>query len=79
MKQQFILTQEEFTLLNDIINGNGGFQSLQKKILSQIDNQLKITLDENDIERICRYIKDYETGGAQAQFLHIFKKYLSCL
>jgi len=78
-KQQFTLTQDEFHLLNNIIEGQGGFQSLQKKLLSQIDNQLKMILHDNDIERICRYIKDYGTGGAQTQFLNIFKNHLSCL
>ncbi len=77
--EEIILTQDEFYLLNTIINGQGGFQSLQKKLLSQIDQQLKITLYEDDIERICRYIKDYGTGGAQTRFLNIFRNYLPCL
>jgi hypothetical protein len=77
--KQIKLTQDEFNLLNNKIKGQGGFQSLQQKLLSKVDDQLKITLDDNDIERICRYIKDYGTGGAQTQFLNIFRNYLPCL
>jgi len=78
MEHKINLTPEQYNLLNKEIKGEGGFQSLQRKLLSQL-NGLSLILYPEDIERICRYIKKYGNGGAQKQFFEIFKRHLQCL
>ena len=73
------LTKSEYDLLFSNIKGQGGFQSLQKTLQTKVDDNLEIILNETDVEKICRYVKEYGTGGAQAQFLNIFKNHLECL
>jgi len=75
---QIQLNQNELSLLNNTMQGQGGFQSLQKKLQQQVDNNV-ITLDDDDIEKLCRYINSYGSGGIQKQLLNIFKNYLQCL
>lgn len=76
---EFTLTRKQYDLLSHTINGQGGFQSLQKKLLSQINEDLLLILNDDDVEKICRYIKRYGQGGAQKQFYEVFKEFLPCL
>jgi hypothetical protein len=72
------LTQSEYNLLFNNMKGQGGFQSLQKILQTKVNKNLEIILNKTDIEKICRYAKEYGTGGAQTKFLNIFKNYLEC-
>jgi hypothetical protein len=73
------LTQNEFNLLSNKIKGQGGFQALQEELQNKVNKNLEIILNEADIEKICRYVKKYGKGGAQTQFLNIFKNHLECI
>ena len=72
------LTQSEYNLLFNNMKGQGGFQSLQKILQTKVNKNLEIILNKTDIEKICRYVKEYGTGGAQTKFLNIFENYLEC-
>jgi hypothetical protein len=72
------LTQNEYNLLFNNIKGQGGFQTLQKKLQGKTNGNSEIILTEEDMEQICRYVKKYGTGGAQTKFLNIFENYLEC-
>jgi len=75
---QVQLTQNEYNLLFNNIKGQGGFQTLQKNLQTKTNENLEITLNEEYIEKICRYVKKYGIGGAQTKFLNIFENYLEC-
>lgn len=54
----------------------GGFQSLMKKLRSNLDATGALQLDEFDLERIPRYAFKYKGGGWQDRLLVIFSRTL---
>lgn len=55
------------------VNGSGGHQSLMNKLKAQCDYILKY--DDNDLEKLKRYSREYGDGGFQDRF----KAILSCI
>lgn len=60
------LLPEELTWLRRPISGQGGFQSLLRRIQNQISDE-KLVLNESDAERLIRYASQYGGGGFQAR------------
>ena len=58
------LDDEQLERLNRPVRGEGGFQSLLRRIQSQIVGKT-LVLSEADGERLMRYAKVYSTGGFQ--------------
>ena len=58
---------------------NGANAEIEATIsMDEVNKNLEIILNKTDIEKICRYVKEYGVGGAQTKFLNIFKNYLEC-
>jgi hypothetical protein len=60
------LLPKELTWLRRPISGQGGFQSLLRRIQNQISDE-KLVLNESDAERLIRYASQYGGGGFQAR------------
>lgn len=60
------LTDDEMEYLEKPVSGQGGFQSLLRRIQSQIAGN-KLSLSVSDGERLLRYARDYGGGGFQAR------------
>jgi hypothetical protein len=58
------LSREDLELLIRPVAGQGGWQSLLRKLQRQIDGNT-LTLSEDDSRRILRYILSYGSGGWQ--------------
>lgn len=58
------LNREDLQLLMRPVAGQGGWQSLLRKLQKQIDGNT-LTLTEDDSRRILRYILSYGSGGWQ--------------
>lgn len=58
------LTREDLELLMRPVAGQGGWQSLLRKLQKQINGNT-LTLTEDDSRRILRYILSYGSGGWQ--------------
>ena len=58
------LNREDLELLMRPVAGQGGWQSLLRKLQKQIDGNT-LTLTEDDSRRILRYILSYGSGGWQ--------------
>lgn len=58
------LSREDLELLRRPVAGQGGWQSLLRKLQKQIDGNT-LTLSEDDSRRILRYILSYGSGGWQ--------------
>jgi hypothetical protein len=58
------LSREDLELLMRPVAGQGGWQSLLRKLQKQIDGNT-LTLSEDDSRRILRYILSYGSGGWQ--------------
>lgn len=78
MTSRFIvLDAQESSVLQQPVVGQGGFQSLMRRLQSQFragTSELKITPD--DIEQIQKYAFDYEQGGWEDDLLKIFARHL---
>lgn len=58
------LNRKDLELLMRPVAGQGGWQSLLRKLQKQIDGNT-LTLTEDDSRRILRYILSYGSGGWQ--------------
>jgi hypothetical protein len=58
------LNREDLELLMRPVAGQGGWQSLLRKLQKQIEGNT-LTLTEEDSRRILRYILSYGSGGWQ--------------
>ncbi len=67
------LTDEELENLQRPISGEGGFQSLLRRIQNQIVGKV-LVLSEADGERLIRYEKRYGSGGFQGRLGRIVQK-----
>lgn len=72
--KEVILDQQAMDLLMKEVNGTGGHQSLLRKLQGQVADT-KLKYDEEDIEKIERYARDYGKGGFQDRF----KAILECI
>lgn len=61
------LAKEEVELLSRPIHGQGGFQTLLRRLQSQLNEESQLVLGIDDVERIARYCAKYKTGGFQDQ------------
>ena len=61
------LTPEEVELLSRPIHGQGGFQSLLRRLQSQLNDESQLVLTIDDVRRIVRYWARYGTGGFQGR------------
>ena len=60
------LTKEDMEQFRRPINGNGGFQTLLRRLRAQINPQTnELDLRESDMEKIERYSSQYGLGGFQ--------------
>jgi len=72
----FTLTQAEMAEIQKSINGQGGHQTLMRKLRGQLNQQTgEITLTDADIGKIMRYA-DYSQGGFQDRFKKAFRRNL---
>lgn len=72
---EYFLTDGQYDLLITKQSGDGGFQSLIKKLQNQcktIENGYIITIDTEDKERINRYAHKYGNGGWEELLHDIF-------
>lgn len=69
------LTQYEVDLLNKPVNGIGGVQSLLRQLQQQLNLRTnKLTVTQDQIERIKKYRRKYgSTGGYQTRLAAIVK------
>ena len=61
------LTDTEKKLLKKPINGQGGLQSLLKRVRKKLDGNI-LTLNPYDVDMILRYAQNYGEGGFQIRF-----------
>ena len=62
------LTADEAERFRRPINGQGGFQSLLRRIQPRIDPTTNVLdISEADLETLVRYSFDYGTGGFQGR------------
>ncbi len=58
------------------VNGDGGYQSLMRKLQAQYNhNNGILEYDGDDLEKLKRYANEYESGGFQGRF----KAILNCI
>jgi hypothetical protein len=72
-----VLKEQEISLLMKPVKGQGGFQSLMRRLQKQFrtgTSELRIEL--GDIEQIQHYAFDYEQGGWEDDLLAIFERHL---
>ena len=73
----FVLNNSEITELMRETAGQGGWQSLIKRLQSKLSIDTgEIKLSEAEIERIHRYAFDYGDGGFEARLRRIFERRL---
>ena len=64
------LSDGDIAILHRTIRGQGGFQSLFRKLQRQINQRTRMLgLDDSDREKCVRYATKYGTGGWQARLL----------
>lgn len=74
---QVILSTHEMTVLFRQVNGQGGFQSLLRRLRRKVDRQSgTIKLSAIDREQIPRYAFDYGNGGWENRLREIFGDHL---
>lgn len=66
---RFELSEFDASLLNKVVNGEGGMQSLLRKLQNQISPHRILTLTGDDIEKIKQYRFKYGTTGGWQQRL----------
>lgn len=59
-------TEEKETLLRPI-HGQDGFQSLLRRLQSQMNQESQLVLEIGDVRKIVRYWSRYGTGGFQGR------------
>ena len=71
------LNRDEIAELDRSTRGVGGFQSLIKRLQSQVNHAVgTIRLSEGDIEEIQHYAFDFKQGGFQDRLVAIFGRVL---
>ncbi len=61
------LTPDEVEMLSRPVHGQGGFQSLLRRIQKQLDAESRLELTIDDIRQIVRYRSRYGGGGFQGR------------
>lgn len=68
------LDMEAIKAIETPINGEGGHQTLMRKLKEQFVCP-HLSYDQEDYEKLVRYARDYGQGGYQSRF----EKILSCI
>ena len=71
---QTILNNKAIEAIKKSAGDSGGFQTLMKKLLNQLNDQI-LTYDSDDLEKLERYTKEYGGGG----FENRCKTVLNCI
>jgi hypothetical protein len=72
-----LLDGQERAVLQKAVRGQGGFQSLMRRLQSQFrPGTSELRIDATDIEQIQQYAFDYEQGGWEEDLLAIFSRHL---
>ena len=73
----FILNAQEMAELDVRITGDGGFQTLMRRLQVDLNQETgEITVAEEDVERLRRYCTQYGQGGWQDRFVRAFRRVL---
>ena len=75
---EFDLTpQEAAYILDTPVSGEGGRQSFQRQLQGQLEaHPYKVSLDDSQVGRLCRYIAEPEGGGNQNRLRNAFGRSL---
>lgn len=74
---QVTLNQPQMAVLLKQVNGQGGFQTLLRRLRRKIDRQTGVlSLSAHDLEQIPRYAFDYGNGGWEGRLREIFGGHL---
>ena len=77
MRKFYELNRAELDELFRAPQGQGGFQSLIKRLQTQVNNATStIRLTDTDVEEIQHYAFDYKQGGFQGRLIAIFGRVL---
>lgn len=73
----FRLNRDEMAELDIRLAGDGGFQTLLRRLQVNLDRETgEITLSDADVGRIKRYIVGYGQGGFQDRLARAFRRVL---
>lgn len=72
---EFHLTQAEADEINNAA-GEGGHQSLHRKLVDQLKNGNVIYLDDAGLGEVIRYMTQYKGGGFQGRLRNAFERSL---
>jgi hypothetical protein len=71
------LNADELAELNRPLNGVGGFQSLIKRLQSQVNPAThEVRLTDTDVDELQHYAFDFKQGGFQDRLVMIFGRVL---
>lgn len=74
---QIQLNDDEVAALQQPINGQGGFQSLLHRLVSNLDVVTgRLVLTDIDLEQLPRYAFDYGNGGWENRLVNVFGRCL---
>jgi hypothetical protein len=78
MARRFVvLNADELAELNRQPQGSGGFQSLIKRLQSQVNPATReVRLTDTDVEELQHYAFDFKQGGFQDRLVAIFGRVL---
>ena len=75
---QFILDARERTALGCPVNGEGGFQSLARRLQQDLNQKTgEIAVSDDDVDRITKYCARYGQGGWQDRLWQAFHRVLN--
>jgi hypothetical protein len=68
------LSEDEAQKVRLPVNGQGGLQSLLRKLQKQLDSENNLTVTADQIEQIVRYSQNYGSGGFQGRLQGVLKE-----
>jgi hypothetical protein len=71
----FTLTEEEAVRIRGAV-GQGGFQTLHRKIVDQLANGLVVNFTDDELGELLRYMSRYKSGGFQSRLRSAFGRSL---
>jgi hypothetical protein len=77
MRQFLVLNEGEIAALRKQVKGQGGFQSLMRRLQGQYrPGTSELRIEDDDVEQIQHYAFDYEQGGWEDDLMAIFSRHL---
>ncbi len=73
------LNAAEREILNRVVEGRGGYQSLLEELQNGVQPDGSITINDMQLERIPRYAFDYGNGGWEDRLTGVFGRTLGPL